>query len=241
MNNVTLREFLEQHPRATVDIMTPCGMTVLNPSQVKELLDGKTVRLHAGVSDVWNDIPAEVLLDQMIQFMRPHDQITDYFSMLTVHKTEQQEQKAQCHGTMQTQCLKGKREFEWDEVGFDDDVIEEYGILSFYMPIWFDAEAVFGEKVRQMGPSDSLNVYASYDLENGEVCDYLNVVFKLANGKEESAAYQLSSDEKDMLLQRMEHYCQDKMGRPLPDWQMEYMTELVEKQAFAPHQMGGIQ
>ena len=63
---VTLREFIEAHPNADFDMMTPGGYVYLTPETAQLLLSGQSVKGNPGSSEFARDVPAEELLDQEI-------------------------------------------------------------------------------------------------------------------------------------------------------------------------------
>lgn len=63
---VTIRKFIEQHPNATLDLMTPGGYVYLTPERTQLLLCGQSLKAHPGSPEYSMDIPAEELLKQEI-------------------------------------------------------------------------------------------------------------------------------------------------------------------------------
>ncbi|NLO86913.1 MAG: hypothetical protein GX096_16015 [Clostridiales bacterium] len=63
---VTVREFIERHPDATFDMMTPGGYVYLTPETAQLLLSGQSVKGNPGSSEYARDVPAKELLDQEI-------------------------------------------------------------------------------------------------------------------------------------------------------------------------------
>lgn len=58
--------------------------------------------------------------------------------------------------------------------------------------------AVFGKPVEKLGPDDSFDVYAKYDMDAGEVSEYLEILIKYWEGGEDTAMYRLLPEEKEM-------------------------------------------
>lgn len=64
---VTVREFIEEHPDATFDIMTPGVYVYLTPEKAQILLSGHSVMGHAGHRDYAMEVTAEELLNQEVR------------------------------------------------------------------------------------------------------------------------------------------------------------------------------
>ena len=62
----TVRGFLMEHPKATVDLVTPEGYLRLTPEDGKVLLDGKPAQISSGVSGFACGVDADILLDMQI-------------------------------------------------------------------------------------------------------------------------------------------------------------------------------
>lgn len=63
---ITLREFIEAHPNASFDLMTPGGYVYLTPETAQLLLAGHSVKGNLGSTEFARDVPAEELLEQEI-------------------------------------------------------------------------------------------------------------------------------------------------------------------------------
>ena len=63
---ITLREFIEAHPNASFDMMTPGGYVYLTPETAQLLLAGHNVKGNPGSAKFARDVPAEELLEQEI-------------------------------------------------------------------------------------------------------------------------------------------------------------------------------
>lgn len=63
---ITVREFIEAHPNASFDMMTPGGYVYLTPETAQLLLSGQSVKGNPGSSEFARDVPAEELLEQEI-------------------------------------------------------------------------------------------------------------------------------------------------------------------------------
>ena len=86
---MTVKEFIEAHPEATLDMMTPGGYVYLTPEYGKQLLAGKSVAAHFGWPGIERYISPEEVLPQMIckTTIRPTD--PDYYCMLTDYIREE--------------------------------------------------------------------------------------------------------------------------------------------------------
>ena len=110
---------------------------------------------------------------------------------------------------------------------FGDEIIESDGKLNFYVQTEFDVDAAFGTFVLTDENDDWLNVYANYDIAQGKSCDTLELTLCKGDGSEESWSYPLNAAEQDVLLRKMEEYCQQQTGMSL----REYAQQLHEEQA----------
>ena len=118
------------------------------------------------------------------------------------------------------------------EISFAQEISEIDGRLNFYLETNFDVDAHFGTHVCTTDNDDWLNVYANYDMETGEVCGELDIELHRGDGSEESLSYCLNSDEREMLLKKMEAYCQEQTGMTLK----EYSAQLVAEDMAPPSQ-----
>lgn len=123
----------------------------------------------------------------------------------------------QIHGTMQTECWRGERQFEWDEITFAEEIVVDDKTLNFYVPIFFDAAAVFGKQVERLGPDDSFDVYANYDMDDGDISECLEILVKYHDGVEDVAMYHLTPEEQEMFLRKMDEYCMSTLGKCLEE------------------------
>ena len=108
---------------------------------------------------------------------------------------------------------------------FGDEIIESDGKLNFYVQTEFDVDAVFGTFVCTDENDDWLNVYANYDLAQGKPCDTLELTLCKGDGSEESWSYRLNAAEQDVLLRKMEEYCQQQTGMSLHDYAQQFREE----------------
>ena len=127
---------------------------------------------------------------------------------------------------MQTECWRGERQFEWDEITFAEEIVVDDKTLNFYVPIFFDAATVFGKQVERLGHDDSFDVYANYDMDDGDISEYLEILVKYNDGVEDVAMYHLTPEEQEMFLQKMDEYCMETMGLSISDMCKNYQYSL---------------
>lgn len=106
---------------------------------------------------------------------------------------------------------------------FADEITADDGRLNFYLENSFDMDRVFGTHTAK--GDDWLNIYASYDMAAGQVCDMLEVDLHQADGREESLEHRLNAVEKSALLQKMDAYCQQQTGQSLKEYSAQCMAE----------------
>ena len=225
---MTVREFIEKHPDATMNMMTPGGYVTITPAIAADLLQGKSIDAHPGANEHWTKITAEELLPHEVDQCREHPEIPNFFYMITGYEQEHGKEITQFAGTMQTQCWRGQHTFEWDDISFEQEIVVGDGKLNFYVPILFDAYGIFGEAVSKLGEDDSYNVYAYYDLDEGDIFEYLELVVKYGDGHEDLAYYRLIPEEQEMFLRKMDDYSMETTGKSLNDWQQEYRQEQTQ-------------
>ena len=113
---------------------------------------------------------------------------------------------------------------------FSDEIIESDGKLNFYVQTEFDVDAAFGTFVLTDENDDWLNVYANYDIAQGKPCDTLALTLCKGDGSEESWSYPLNAAEQDVLLRKMEEYCQQQTGMSLHDYAQQFREEPEQQQ-----------
>ena len=113
---------------------------------------------------------------------------------------------------------------------FGDEIIESDGKLNFYVQTEFDVDAAFGTFVLTDENDDWLNVYANYNIAQGKPCGTLELTLCKDDGSEESWSYQLNAAEQDVLLRRMEEYCQQQTGMSLHDYAQQFREEPEQRQ-----------
>ena len=113
---------------------------------------------------------------------------------------------------------------------FGDEIIESDGKLNFYVQTEFDVDAAFGTFVLTDKNDDWLNIYANYDIAEDRPCDMLELTLCKGDGSEESWSYQLNAAEQDVLLRKMEEYCQQQTGMSLHDYAQKFHEEPEQQQ-----------
>ena len=134
----------------------------------------------------------------------------------------------QIPGTMQTECWRGERQFEWDEISFAEEIMVDDKTLNFYVPICFDAAAVFGKQVERLGPDDSFDVYANYDMDEGDISEYLEILVKYHDGVEDVAMYHLTPEEQEMFLRKMGEYCMSTLGQSIQEIAQKHQQNMEQ-------------
>ena len=104
------------------------------------------------------------------------------------------------------------------------------GKLNFYVRTEFDVDAAFGTFVCTDKNDDWLNIYANYDLAQGKPCDTLELTLCKGDGSEESWSYRLNAAEQDVLLRKMEEYCQQQTGISLRVYAQQLREEPEQRQ-----------
>ena len=104
------------------------------------------------------------------------------------------------------------------------------GKLNFYVWTEFDVDAVFGTFVCTDENDDWLNIYANYDIAEDRPCDTLELCLCKADGTEESWSYRLNAAEQDVLLRKMEKFCQEQTGMSLRDYAQQFRAEPEQRQ-----------
>ena len=113
---------------------------------------------------------------------------------------------------------------------FGDEIIEMDGKLNFYVRTEFDVDAAFGTFVCTDKNDDWLNIYANYDIAEDRPCDTLELNLCKADGTEETWSYRLNAAEREVLLQKMEEYCQKQTDMSLRDYAQQFREEPEQRQ-----------
>ena len=121
--------------------------------------------------------------------------------------------------------IRGDRHLDPCEISFSDSVEQMGSLLNFYMDICFPPDVVLGTFVCTSENDDYVNVYANYDLEHGALCGELDVMLWRGDGDCLEMKYRLSPEEKELLLPKMEEYCQKDTGKTLAEWREQYLAE----------------
>ena len=79
-------------------------------------------------------------------------------------------------------------------------------------------DAAFGTFVCTDQNDDWLNIYANYDVERDRLCDTLELNLCKGDGSEECWSYPLNAAEQEVLLHKMEAFCQQQTGMSLHDF-----------------------
>lgn len=108
---------------------------------------------------------------------------------------------------------------------FGDEIIESDGKLNFYVQTEFDVDAVFGTFVCTDENDDWLNIHANYDIAEDRPCDTLELTLCKGDGSEESWSYRLNAAEQEVLLRKMEAFCQQQTGMSLRDYAQQLREE----------------
>ena len=113
---------------------------------------------------------------------------------------------------------------------FGEEIIKSDGKLNFYLQADFDVDAAFGTFVCTDQNDDWLNIYANYDVEQDRLCNTLDLNLCKGDGSEESWSYPLNAAEQEVLLCKMEAFCQQQTGMSLH----EYARQLRDSETQAP-------
>lgn len=133
------------------------------------------------------------------------------------------------------ECLNGKEitsagHLSARNFSFGEEIIESDGKLNFYLQADFDVDAAFGTFVCTDQNDDWLNIYANYDIEKGRPCDTLELNLCKGDGTEENWSYHLNAAEREVLVRKMEAFCQQQTGMSLH----EYAQQLRESGSQTP-------
>lgn len=121
------------------------------------------------------------------------------------------------------ECLNGKEitsagHLSARNFSFGEEIIESDGKLNFYLQADFDVDAAFGTFVCTDQNDDWLNIYANYDVERDRLCDTLELNLCKGDGSEECWSYPLNAAEQEVLLHKMEAFCQQQTCMSLHDF-----------------------
>lgn len=113
-----------------------------------------------------------------------------------------------------------------DDFNFVDEILECDDELNFYMELHCDARSIFGS-LGGIAPDDYLNVYANYNVTTRQVDDTLDIMICRSVGANEAAVYKLSEAEKEIVLEKMDEYCQEREGMTLDEYCESVQTECL--------------
>ena len=110
----------------------------------------------------------------------------------------------------------------------DEIMVEEDGKLNFYVDADFDVDAAFGTFVLTDKNDDWLNIYANYDIAEDRPCDTLELCLCKGDGAEESWSYPLNAAEQEVLMRKMEEFCQQQTGMSLRVYAQQFREEQMQ-------------
>ena len=113
---------------------------------------------------------------------------------------------------------------------FGEEINDSDGQLNFYLQADFDVDAAFGTFVCTDQNDDWLNIYANYDVEQDRLCNTLDLNLCKGDGSEEDWSYPLNAADQEVLLCKMEAFCQQQTGMSLH----EYARQLRDSETQAP-------
>ena len=119
-----------------------------------------------------------------------------------------------------------------DDFNFVEEILECDDELNFYMALHCDARSVFGS-LGGIALEDYLNVYANYIVSARQVDDTLDIMICRSVGSNEAAVYKLSETEKEIVLEKMDEYCQEREGMTLDEYCEKIQTE-VQTECLTP-------
>ena len=111
---------------------------------------------------------------------------------------------------------------------FGDEIIESDGKLNFYVQTEFDVDAAFGTFVLTDKNDDWLNINANYDIAEDRPCDTLELTLCKGDGSEESWSYPLNAAEQEVLMRKMEEFCQQQTGMSLRVYAQQFREEQMQ-------------
>lgn len=111
----------------------------------------------------------------------------------------------------------GTKRLPGDAVSFTDEITECDGKLNFYIPTYFDPDAVFGTHVCTDANDDWVDVYAGFDWKTGRMDSALTVRLCCTDGHEFEFSYRLSPTEQVQLWEKMDAYCRQQNGQSLEE------------------------
>lgn len=121
-------------------------------------------------------------------------------------------------------CICGNRRLHPDEIQFSG--VEQNGkALIFTMKNNFPVDEVFGTDISRWGRMDNYVIPTlRYDLKRGEFDSRLDLTWVRGFDREMQYSYRLNAEERDMVLQRADIFCQEQMGMPLGEYRAEMLN-----------------
>ena len=128
------------------------------------------------------------------------------------------------------ECLNGKEitsagHLAAQNFSFSDEILIENDKMNFYVQTEFNVDAAFGTFVCTDQNDDWLNIYANYDVERDRLCDTLELNLCKGDGSEECWSYPLNAAEQEVLLHKMEAFCQQQTGMSLHEYAQQLQEE----------------
>lgn len=119
--------------------------------------------------------------------------------------------------------IRGSDQLPVSDLSFCETIEECEGMLNFYIPVYFNPDKVFGTHVETEANDDYLNLYANYDMVEGQVSNTLCVHLWKGDGTMLDCEYRLTSEEQELLCAKMDSYCMEQMGFSLVDAKSQYL------------------
>lgn len=119
--------------------------------------------------------------------------------------------------------IRGAEPLPVDKIYFEDDSLNG-NLLKFFAPVDFDSYAVFGANIGTGETGEWVNLYISYDMERGCVCDTLEVYLMREDGSTQYQ-YHLTQEECAALLTKMDTDCKKCHGFSLEEARAQYLSE----------------
>ena len=125
--------------------------------------------------------------------------------------------------------LCGSRRLKPEDISFGGEIVEMMdGTLNFYLESVFNVDEVFGTNICTDENDDTMNIYADYHRNRNQISDALSITLWHGNSCK-NCAYPLSSEEKAILLSKMEDYSREQTGFCLREYSS--MLECSEQKA----------
>lgn len=135
--------------------------------------------------------------------------------------------------------IRGSDSLPVSDLSFSKDIEECKGMLIFRVSGSFDQDKVFGTHVETKENSDYLNLFASYDMDEGQISNTLWVYLWEEDGAILECEYRLTPEEQEVLLSKMDSYCMEKMGTALETAREQYLAKEQRPTSQEPLQQAG--